>query len=633
MIHTQTKDRFMNNPSYRNAWIKIWMSGILSSILIFSFSSLSLAQNLELDAYVNRTTVGVNEQFELSVELSGSDANDAPQPAVPDLGDFATYLGSGSSTNMQIVNGQMSVSKIYTHHFMAVRDGKFQIPPIRLQFKGKEYTTDAIDIEVVKGQTRTTPPPTSGRRTPGESSADLSELLFLKATVNKRQVFQNEPVIVSYKIYTAVSVSNYGISQLPNMVGFWSEEFELPQRPRLYAETVNGRQYKVAEIKKMALFPQGPGNKTIEPMTIECEVQIPRQRRSRDPFNSFFDDPFDSFFNRTVRQTVTSNAISIEVMPLPAVGKPGNFSGAVGNFSLGASVDKNAVKTNEAVTLTVKISGSGNIKIVPQPEINFPVDFEVYDPKIQENINRKGGQISGAKVFEYVMVPRYAGKQVIKPVTLSYFDLSTKTYRTLRTEPLEISVAKGNDEFVSIGAAGSKEDVKLIGQDIRYIQMRMPEFERIDTVFYKKTIFFVLLGFPLVVLAGALGYRRHQEKLSTNVAYARSRKANQMATRRLKKAGQEMKAGNPKAFYAEVSSALMGFIGDKLNVASAGLVTDEVNSMLHQRGIDEETVTNYIACLQTCDYKRFAPSDANNGEMKEFFARAKQAIISLDKEI
>ncbi|MFQ5864860.1 MAG: BatD family protein [bacterium] len=601
------------------------------ALLVIVGSSQSFGQDLEIKAFVNRTTIGLNQQFELTVELSGSDANKAPQPPTPSLDAFASYIGTSSSQNIQIVNARMSVTKTFTHHFIAIAVGKFQIDPIRLEYKGKTFTTEPIAIEVVDSQTAPQPPGQTNQPSTRDAQ-DISEHLFLRASINKRRVFQNEPVIVSYKIYTAVNVTSYGISQLPNTVGFWTEEFPTPQRPTLYDEVLNGRRYRVAEIKKLALFPQGPGTKTLDPLIVECEIQVQRRRSRRDIFDSFFDDPFFGF-TRSERRTIRSKPISIEVLPLPQNGKPTDFSGAVGNFAISATVDKKEVKTNEAVTLKLKISGKGNIKILPQPKVNFPTDFEVYDPKVSENIQRQASQISGSKSFEYVLIPRFPGKQTIRPISFSYFDLSSKSYKTLLTDPIEIAVAKGDEPLIAVSVGASKEDIKFIGQDIRFIQLRLPQFHPIGTVFYRKWPFYLFLILPLVLLAGGYGYSKHLEKLSTNLAYARSRKANQMALKRLRKAKNQLSQGNSRLFYGEVSKALMGFIGDKLNVSAAGLITDQVDEMLRQRGINKEIVSEYMSCLQTCDYGRFAPTDSDNSEMKQFFEKAKKAIINLEKEL
>jgi hypothetical protein len=593
-------------------------------------TTILFAQDLQINAYVNNMQIPLNQQFELTVELTGSDANRAPQPELPNINAFASFLGTSTSLSTQIVNSQVSVSKIYSHHFVATREGRFQIPAIKLDYRGQTFTSAAIDIEIVKGQAAS--PPSAGTRNRAGASndaEDLSSVLFLKAEANKRSVYQNEPVIVTYKIFTAVSVNSYGISQLPNMVGFWSEDFPATQRPRIYDQVIDGRQFKVAEIKKLALFPQSAGSKTLEPLTVECEVQLPR-RRSRDIFDSFFDD---SFFGRTVRRAIRSNAIDLQVLPLPDAGKPSDFSGAVGSFAISATVDKTQVQTNDPITLKLKISGTGNIKILSQPKIEFPSNFEVYDPRVSENIRRDSDQIAGEKIFEFVVIPRFPGTQTIRPVSFSYFDVNSASYRRLATDAIDITVTKGKDTFTSIPMGTSKEDVKFIGQDIRFIQQRMPEFRKIGPAFYKSTPFFAILVLPLVALAGAFVYRQHLDKMSSNEAYARSRKANKMALKRLRNAHAEMRGGNAREFYGEVSRALMGFIGDKLNVSAAGLITDEVETMLRTRGISEDVVNRYLDCLRTCDFMRFAPAESNNGQLQGFFEKAKSAIISLDKAI
>ncbi|MFQ5636819.1 MAG: BatD family protein [bacterium] len=608
---------------------KTLFQAVLLGLSFFVLSDL-LAQDLKINAYVNQTHIAKDRQFQLTVELSGEDANRAPQPPLPNLEDFASFLGTSSSMNTQIINGQMTVTRGFTHHFIATKVGQFVIPPIKLQFKGKIFESDSIAIQVTTG-------PSSGQSRSsnrGQPSATetLAEALFLRASVDKKQVYQNEAVTVTYKLYLTVTITSYGISQLPNTVGFWAEDFPTPQRPTLKTEIINGRRYNVAEIKKIALFPQGPGEKTLDPLEINCEVRVKNRRQRRDLFDSFFDDPFLSL-GRTVTRTIRSNAIKIDVLPLPEANKPADFSGAVGKFSLSATTDKQNVKTNEAITLKVTLAGQGNIKILTQPKGDFPSDFEVYDPKISENIKRTGGSISGSKTFEFVLIPRFAGKQTIKPFLFSYFDISRNRYRTLKTPPIEIKVAKGDQPFVSVPLASSKEEVKFIGQDIRFIQLRLPEFQKIGSVFYKQLPFFLIVFFPLVALAGAYGFRKHRDKMSTNVAYARSRKANQMASKRLRLAHRAMTSGNDRGFYGEVSKALMGFVGDKLNVSAAGLMTDEVDSMLRERGVKEETVANYLTCLRTCDLKRFSPSTVDNNEMQNFIEKAKKALISLDKEI
>lgn len=605
---------------------------IIAGVILMSFPAVR-AQDIDIVAYLSKTAVTVNQEFELNIELSGSGANDAPPPAVPDLGNFAAYLGSGTSTSMQWTNGQMSTKITYSFHYVATLEGSFTIPAIEYPLKGKTLKTQPIDITVTKSRARTParrqPTP---QTQPGQQTQDIDELVYLKAEVDKKRVYQNEPIVVSYQIYFALQITTYGIPNLPNTVGFWTEDFEMPSRPQAQTKIIDGQRIQVAEIKKVALFPQSPGEKELEPLVVECEIQVPDQRRRRSAFDSFFDDPFFGF-NRTVRRRIACDPVRIEVMPLPTAGRPDNFSGAVGQFEISASADKLKAKTNEAVTLEVRIAGAGNIKILPEPDISFPSDFEAYDPKVNEIIKRTGNRVSGSKIFEYVLIPRFPGTQTIPAIEFSYFDPILKRYRTIATDPIDIAVEKGAQQFVTGGLATSKEDVKFIGQDIRFIQTQLPNFRQRGTVFYRAPLFFLSFILPLAVLASSVLYSKHQAKLISNVAYARSKKANQMALKRLKAAQKEMGRGAVARFYSEVSNAMMGFIGDKLNVSAAGLITDEVGKILKEKGIVTQVVDGYLECLKTCDFQRFAPSNSENTDMASFFEKAKSAIVTLDKQL
>jgi len=602
-------------------------------LLLILLSTSSYSTDIKITAWVDRTTIGLNEQFVLSVEISGSGAGSAPQPKLPDMDKFAAYVGSGSSQSIQFINGRMSVSKTLNYYFIAREVGKFQIGPVTLTYKGKTYTTEPIDIEIVKTSAQPQQIPRQKQRPRLRAEDTIEGNLFVKASVNKKRVYQNEPVILTYKIYTRVNVTSYGISKLPTTVGFWVEEFPLPQRPRTHEEILNGKRFLVAEIKKLALFPTNPGQKVIDPMEVECEIRV-RERRPRDIFDHFFDDSFfgDSFFGRTVRRVIKSNPVTVEVIPLPETGKPANFSGAVGSFNITAGVDKNSVKTHEAVTLKVKLSGTGNIKTLPEPVVNVSSDFEKYEPKITQKISRKGGVVSGSKTFEYILIPRHPGKQRIKPIEFSYFDLKSKTYKTLRTDEIVIDVAKGPEEFIALGSGLSKEEVKLLGQDIRFIKT-ITSFRKKGSYFYNSSGFLVLSFLPLILLGASLAYRRHLDRLSGDVAYARSRRAAQVAAKRLRKAKRCLNENTQKEFYAEVSRALLGFLGDKLNLPEAGIITDQVEEMLRGRGVDDRVISHYMNCLRTCDYQRFAPSDSKIDQMRNFFEDSKRAIAELEREL
>jgi hypothetical protein len=613
------------------------MMNRLKFLIIIIFISASsylpdlFGSDIKITATVDRTTIGINQTFALEVELSGEGANKAGDPKLPEITDFATFMGnSGTSTNMQIINGKMDLSTTYSFTFMATKVGKFTIPPVIINFNGQEYSSTPISIEIAQSTSRQPQTRQPGARTPADqpSLQNLEDNLFLHVSINKRRIYVNEPLILAYKIYTRVTVTQYGIGKLPNTAGFWAEEFPLGNQPKTYEEILNGKKYIVAEIKRMALFPTDAGTKMIGPMEIECSIRVQQQRRSI--FDSFFDDPF---FGRTVNQTIASKSLNVEVLPLPDENKPKSFSGLVGQFNLSANVDKTSIKTNEAISLKIKISGSGNIKMIPIPNVEVPADFEKYEPKVTENINRTENAVSGSKTFEYVLIPRYPGVQKIKPVLFSYFDLATKKYRILSTPEIVIDVAKGSDEFMTVTSGLSKEEVKLLGKDIRFIQTGNAEFSKIGSYLYKKSYFILLLIFPILAVLASYGYRRHLDKLSGNIAYARSRKANQLAMKKLHKAKKLLAESRQKEFYAETANSLMGFLGDKFNIASAGIITDQVEELMKSKNIQEDVIRQYLSCLQVCDYQRFAPSNSDLQGMKDFFDQAKQAIVSLERVI
>lgn len=589
------------------------------------------AADITVTATVDQQRVALQDQFTLSVEVTGSDANRVGDPALPSMESFAAYAGVSTGQSIQIVNGRMSVSKTYNYTFIATTVGKHEIGPVTVEYKGEKFGSQPFTIEVVQGAAQPSPPQQRGQATtPTTDGADLSGALFIKAQVDRRRVFQNEPVVVSYKIYTRVTVSSYGISQLPNFAGFWAEDFQLPQQPRTTQEVIDGQRFLVAEIKKVALFPQSVGKKTLEPLKIECDVQMQNRRRRNDIFDSFFDDPF---MNRTVRRAVSSSPVEIEVEPLPETGKPADFAGAVGNYELTATLDKSVVKTNEAITLKVVVRGTGNLRVLPAPKLELPADFETYDPKIDQSIKYDNNHVSGSKTFEYVLVPRSAGDIELKPVSLSFFEPNSRTYKTTRSQVLILNVEKGSEEFTTVGGGFSKEDVRLIGQDIRFISTAPLPFDRIGEAFHNSPLFYVMVISPVFALGLTMLYRRHQDKLSTNVAYARQRQAGKVAGKHLRAARALIGKQDSKAFYAEAQRALMSFIGNKLNIAEAGLVTDNLAAMLQERRVSQEIIDAYLHCLQTCDFKRFAPGETSEAEMKEFIEQAGEALEKMERAI
>lgn len=591
------------------------------------------AADLEVKAYVDRTTVGLYERFTLNVELSGKDAQGVDNPQLPDVNAFASFLGSGSSQNIQIINGKMSVTKVINYHFQANQAGKFQIGPVTVESKGQKLLSDPIDIEIVDSGNSGSAAPSSQPATQrsGQISKGAEDELFLRVLVSKTTVYPNEPVIVTFKLYTRVNVSSFGFTKMPDTAGFWSEDFEMPQRPPTSSEVYDGKQYTVATLKKMVLFPTSAGQKTIDPMGVECQVRVAKRKGGRSLFDDFFDDSF--FFGQTEAMQIASKPVKINVLPLPEAGKPADYSGMVGQFTIQGSVDKTQLKTNEAVTYKVTIQGDGNLHSLTEPIVQFSQDFEVYPPKTHETIDKTANGLSGSKTYEYVLVPRNPGAQKIKPVVFNYFDPKTKQYKTIQTSPVTIQVEKGSDQLTALPMGLSKEEIQLVGQDIRFIKMGTADLKAAGRSFSHVWIFWVIYLAPLGLVWLALIYRKHLNLLVEDVAYARDRRAQREAKKRLAQAKGCMTVDRQKEFYAEIGKALTGFLGDKLNIAEAGMMTDEVRRALSGRGIRAEVIDLYFGCLSTCDMKRFSPSDATDDEMKQFYVQAESAITKMSRAL
>ena len=595
------------------------------------FAGQAFAQDdIVVTTSVDRTQIVQNQRFELQVEISGKEANSAGQPELPEMSAFAAYTGSSSSQNIQIVNGAMSVTKGYSYYFIARELGKHTIEPVVVTFKDKVFRSKPIEIEIVKATA--TPPSTQlGRGEAGQQGAQASaEDLLLRAEVNKKQVYRNEPVIVDYKLYFRVQVTNYAFTSQPNYGDFWAEDFPGFDQPQVSNAVLNGVQYRVATIKKVALFPTSAGQKTIPSQGLEASVRVRERRGRRDIFDSFFDDPF---FGRNVAKSVASAPVTIEVLPFPEAGRPADFTGAVGQYSISAKADRNSAKTNETITLKLTISGTGNIKILDQPRVSFPEAFEVYDPKISENIDRGNDRISGSKTFEFLLIPRRAGQFTIPAVRFSYFDPQTKSYRTVSTQPVALTIEQGETVAGSVGSGFSKEEVKLLGEDIRYIEKAVGSFTAIDRKFYHVPVFWLVLFAPLALLLSSYYYRYQQDRLSTNVAYARSRKAQKVAQKRLKDAKQAMEDGDSAKFYSEAANALTKFVGNKLNVDDAALITEELVAKLKEKRLSDETIETYQKLLTECDFRRFASADANEHVMTHFYAKVKNLLEDLEKAL
>lgn len=597
------------------------MGAVVKHIVFFLMLSMTaMAQNATFTASADRTTVGTGEQFEVSFTVTGPDVNGVKNFRPPNLSPFVVLSGPNQSTNMQIVNGQMSGSVTFTYYLYARQTGKHSIGVATVEYRGTTLKTQPIQIEVVQGK----PQPQAKE---ADATQNVGDNLFIRAFLDKQRVKQGEPVAITYKLYTRLQVSGYDIAKAPVYQGFWAEEIEQPKQPTVTTETLEGKQFRVAMIRKTALFPTQSGKLTISPLEVRCAFQLQSRKRSTDPLDSFFNDPFFSRM-QTVEQDLKSNSLTVTVDPLPGNAPPG-FSGAVGRLTFAASVDKKEVKSGDPITLKLVVSGSGNVKLLTPPKPNLPADFEAYDPKISEEITREGGIIRGKKTAEYLIIPRNAGERAIEPIAFSYFDLDRNGYTTLRSPKFEFTVTPGKD--VSGAAIASKSDIRLLGEDIRFLKLSLGELQPLNESPFSSSWFAIFIALPPVAFLGALVYRKRQERLSGKVDQLRFAKAGREATKRLKQAKKLLSQGNTESYHAEISKALMGYLEDKLHITKASLTIDEAVTLLERRGVPTETLQSLRSCIEKADYARFAPASDTKEARAELLDTAADVINSVER--
>lgn len=598
----------------------------ITLLVMVVLAGTAVAQEPTFQATVDKNPVGLGDQFILSFVLNNATGG-GKNLQLPDMAKFHVMGGPNQSSSMQIINGAVSSSVTYSYVLQPKEIGKMTIGPAAIEAAGKIYRTQPIVIEVVKG----TPKPKQQAGAPDDVSAQIAENLFLRAIVDRSQVMQGEQINLTFKLYTRVSVANYAVNKNPALTGFWGEDIENPKNVSLTTETIDGKQYRVGIIRRMALFPTQSGTLEISPMEVQTTVQI-QSRRSNDPFDAFFRDPF----GQSVNYMAKSDPVKIRVLPLPP-GAPASFKGAVGRFSMSTTLDKQTTKTNEPVSLRVTIQGSGNVKLLESPVVDIPAEFEQYTPKVSENINRRQERISGSKTFEYILIPRYPGQKAIKPVTFSFYDLTRKEYVTLTSSSLDLKVEQGAAGATPYIAGGSREDVQMLSQDIRFIKATQSGFSMRGQYLHTSGLFIILLLLPVAGLAGAVVMARQRQSIMTDEAGYKNRRAIKVAQKGLKQAEEMLKsksAGEQKLqFYSEVARATWKYLGDKLNIPPADMSIDKVIGVLSTRSTSDEISGNLKSLLETCEMARFAPTSMEFSTMQKTYDDAKRIIIELERTL
>lgn len=581
-------------------------------------------------ASVDNTTVGLNDRFQVTFTFEGNDINSLSGFSSPDFAGFMVLSGPNQSTSMQIINGAVSASLSYSFYVQAKNIGRYTIGSASIKYKGTTYKTNPITIQVEKGSANPNAQQNNNSNSSGISNDEIAKNVFVRASADKQRTYLGEQVTVTYKLYTRLSIaSQMSISKLPQYPGFWAEEIETSNTINFTTETYDGKKYRVGVLKKVALFPTQTGELNVTSFELDVPVQVQRKRRSNNVFDDFFNDPFFGT-GETVNYTAKSNSLKINVQPLPSNDVPDSFNGAVGNFTLNSQIDKNKTKTNEPVTLKLAINGTGNISLLDMPEINLPAGFEKYEPKVNEQINRSG-VISGKKTGEYLIVPRDAGNKEIPPVKFSYFDIDKKSYVTLSTPSYSIDVVQGNG--INSSEYAGKEDVKLLGTDIRYIKTDTESLHRRRNFVLNSFGFWTAIGFPLILMTGLLVWRKREDKLAGNIQLMKYQRAQKVAKSRLKLAKSLMEKNDHNAFYSEISLALFGYLEDKLHIPKSELSVDRASSELKKNDLDQELVTEFEKVANKCEFIRFAPKESETAAMNEIYHELSHIIIEIEKSL
>ena len=604
------------------------------AILLIGFVFNGFAQVTFKASAPNAVVVG--QQFRLTYTVNG----EGKDIRIAELPDFEILFGPSvsRSSNVSIVNGQMSTNTTnsFTYTLMATKEGSFEIPPASVKVDGSEYKSNGLTIRVLPqdqaaGNNAGTPSQSQSAQsgTPSAGSGNISsDEVFVRMHVSKNSMYENEGFLVTFKLYTLYDLvlESY---KFPDFEGFNTHEIELPDNRQFNLENYNGRNYRSIVLKQVVLYPQRSGAIAIPAGKVDVVVRVRSQQRPR----SIFDEFFDNYTN--VKKSLPINSGSVTVKPLPA-GKPASFSGAVGDYRMTSSISTENLKANDAVTVKIDISGNGNIKLIRNPEVVFHNSFEVYDPKVNLNIKTTANGVSGSKSVEYLAIPRYAGNFTVPPVYFSFFDVKSGTYKTLSTPEYKLTVEKGegtgNSTQQVFNNFTNKEDLQFIGKDIRYIKIDNFSFSRKNDFFFGKLSY--ILWYIITALLFVIYFiiNRKKAKENANIALVRTKKANKVASKRLKTAGKLLKENKKEAFYDEVLKATWGYLSDKLNIPVSSLTKDNVEVEMTKYGASEPLITDFMEILNTCEFARYAPGQGSQ-EMDKLYDSTVSAINKMENTI
>lgn len=588
------------------------MKRIFTTLAVIGLTVVSFAQNVTFVAKAPRV-VSAGEQFQLKYET-----NVMPDDFYnPDIKSFDVLAGPSMSQfkSTSVINGQVtsSSSVTYTYILESDREGKFTIPSASIKVNGRTYTSNSLVVEVVKGDVQSQGGSRGGSNAVKESSGVSKGDIFLRMEVTKNALYRGEFLIATLKLYSRTDIEGLGDPKFPSFNGFWNQVVEDNDlKLNFVREKYNNKVYETAVIRRYVLFPQQSGKLVIDPFQLTASVVERSAPQSA----------FDAFFGgggSVARKRLSSSPITVNVQELPS-GAPSSYNGAIGSFTITSNLSKNKLRANDAANVVVKITGSGNVKLLETPKINFPADFETFDAKVSDNVKTTANGATGTKTFEYSFIPRSEGKYTIPGLEFSYFDVRTRNYKTLKTQPLEVVVEKdptggaGN----SLQGGSNKESIKLLGKDINYIKTSSTSLKHKGDYFFNTAGYWLFLLVAIILLVGIYIFLSKRERENADVLFIKNKRANKVAHQRLKKAETLVKSGDTHGFYEEMLKALWGYLSDKLAIPVADLSKERAGEKLLAKGAKQDTVNLLLQIIEECEYARYAPGGQNEEKIDRF---------------
>ena len=631
-------------------------------MMFISFGTASFAQ-VNFNAKLSSSKVGLNQSFTVTYVLSGAKSESFERPP------FANFRLTGQSSmtgggSMQMyVNGKLisgnEGEQSWTFTLVPIAPGTYDISPAKVKVNGEWIESSPLKVTVTtsyqnpsptQSQTQSQQKPQQGQTQQQNRSGQQqnqgglkSDDLFIRASSDKKTAWIGEPIIVTYQIFTKVTIPSYGINKIPAFDGFWSENLTDPNsKPQQSEEIINGQRYTTALLRKIILYPQRSGNLTLDPLEVEVIARIVRNKQQQNAndwmdqmFSNFFtnpfgNDPFSTFSGfgssyEDISTTILSNIITLNIKDLPAKNKTSDFSGQIGKYSMEAWIDKDRILIDDAVSLHIKISGNGNMSLLEAPEVDFPESFDVYDPQTEDNTKINAGGHSGNKKFSYLIIPREPGMFKIPPINFTYFDPSIADYKTLSTDEFNIQI-------IGQQGSGSLKNNAALEKDIRYIQLKNNSFRKTNSFFFASPLHFILFSLPFAAFLAFIILFRRRMKLYADEQLLRYKKATKTARKRLKKASRLLSENKYNEFYEETARAIWAYLAHRFSIQQAELSIDKVISQLSDHAVDNEILISLRETLDFCEFIRFAPG-ASSTSPGDILQKAEHTISNLEQHI